>query len=172
MNRILKRLGVYALQRSGYSPYAADALYNRWVKDFFEENPVPLTQKLWAYRRGFFPDKIAYYGLTEGNYKDYLSDFDFARLHPINGPYNAWMDDKLIIRYLLHPFSQYLPGYYYHLYRGAILPLADCPLGFEGSIPGVISLLKAKGSLAAKKSSGTLGSGFHKLAWEEGAYSD
>jgi hypothetical protein len=171
MNRILKRLGIYALQRSGYSHYAADALYTRWVKDFFEEKSIPLAKKLWAYQRGFFPDRISYYGLTDANYRDYLSDFDFARLHPINGQYNAWLDDKLTIKYLLHPFSQYLPGYYYHLYSGEVLRLADCPDGCEGSIPGVINLLMEKGTLAVKRSTGTLGSGFHKLACEKGAFS-
>ena len=138
--------------------------------DFFKEDRTALSQKFWAYRRGFYSGRIPYFGLTEDNYRDYLSDFDFYRLHPINGAYSKWIDDKLTIKYILHPYSNYLPEYYFHITNHEILRLADCPAGIEAAVPGIIHLLKARGPLSAKLLRGTKGAGFFKLAYQDQAF--
>ena len=169
MNKILRKLGVLALKRAGYSPYTANELFNKWYDDFFNYKKTTLTQKLWAYRRGFKSYEIPYYGLTEENYKDFVPGFDYLCLYPINGSYSHWIDDKLTTKYLLYPFSEYLPDYYFHIYCGEILRLVDCPEGFEASVQGIIGLLKARGSLAVKLTVGSYAIGFHKLAYENGS---
>jgi len=162
---ILKRL-----RSSGYSSYSASILLDKWYEDIFSNKKTTITQKIWAHKRGFFSDRIAYLGLTDQNFTDYLSDFDYFWLHPINGAYGYWIDDKLTIKYILQPFGEYLPEYYYHVYNGEILRLMDCPDGYGQTTREVINLLKAKGVLAAKLVSGSGGEGFYKLAHEDHGY--
>jgi hypothetical protein len=68
------------------------------------------------------------------------------------------------MRYILTPFNEFLPEYYFHIYNGEMQRLMDCPAGIEPSIQGILGLLEEKGSLACKLKSGSLGRGFHKLA--------
>jgi len=162
----LRKLIIRKLIFSGYSSYFAPIVYRRRNEDLFKNKKTTISQKIWAQKRGFFSDSISFYGLTDGNYSEYLSDFDYYRLHPINGPYSKWIDDKLTLRYILQPFAEYLPEYYYHIHNNEILRLSDCPEGFGQTIQDVINLLKEKRHLAAKLVSGSLGKGFYKLAFD------
>jgi hypothetical protein len=170
LKRIPRRLILRRLRSIGYSSYSAPILLDRWYQDIFSNKKTTLSQKLWAQKRGFLSDKINYFGLTNNNYKDYLSEFDYFWLHPINGAYSHWIDDKLTTKYILQPFSEYLPEYYYHFYNGEILRLADCPYGYQQTIRGVMDLLKEKHHLAAKFNSGNKGDGFNKLTFDDPGY--
>ncbi len=118
------------MSSSFYNAHCAYQLFMMRYDDIFHNKKTTLSQKIWAQKRGFLSDKISYLGLTEDNYTDYLSDFDYIQLHPINGVYSRWIDDKLTIKFILHPFAEYLPEYFYHIYKNEILRLTDCPNGF------------------------------------------
>ena len=166
IKNIPRRLIIRWFRSIGYSSTFAPFLYERISEDIFKIKVTSLSQKIWALKRGFLSKKILYFGLTNENYRDYLSDFDYYWLHPINGEYSKWIDDKLTIRYLLNPFSEYLPGYYYHICRNEILRLMDLPDGYQQNISGVINLLRSKHSLAVKPISAAGGEGFYKLAYQ------
>ena len=170
MKDLIRSFAVRKLKTSGFSSFAAKNLFEHWWEDFRREKRTTLAQKLWAYRRGFYSSRIPYYGLTEENYRHYISDFDYMRLHPINGSYSKWIDDKLTIRYLLAPFAEYLPEYYFHIYKGELLQLPDCPGGTAKGIAGVLELLRDRGGLATKLAAGSRGDGFHKLEYHSGGY--
>jgi len=152
---------------AGYSPYFAFKTFEMLYNDIFHNKNFTLKEKLWAHRRGFLTRFYALNHLTDQNYKDYLSFSDYYKLHPINGIFSRWIDDKLTIRYLLDPFLEYLPQYYYHFYRGELLKSLDCPRGYEKNIEDVIKLLKSKKLLAVKLLSGSAGQGFIKLSYEK-----
>jgi hypothetical protein len=120
---------------------------------------------VWAHRRGFWSDRIAKYGLTDTNCHEYLSDFTYKRLYNINGIYSRWIDDKLVIRYLLEPFRDYLPEYYFQVKRGQVTPLPDLPSGYTHNLEGFLKLLTNSGDLVFKPMAGSLGIGFYKLSW-------
>ncbi len=163
---LLKNLIIRRLRKQGYSEYFAPRVLDERFNDLFSNKETTWKQKIWAQKRGFLSDKIAFYGLTEENFKDYLSDFDYYKLHPINGPYSHWIDDKLTMKLILHPFSEYLPEYYYQISNGQILKLMDCPEGYESTIEDIIRLLYEKHFLAAKLYSGTFANGFLKISYE------
>lgn len=135
----------------------------RW-DDFFHNHETSWRQKLWAHRRGFYSDRIAKFGLTEANYHEFLSDFTYTRLHHINGLYSRWIDDKLVIRYLLAPFKDYLPNYYYQVKENQVNPLPDLPSGYGHDPEGIIKLLTDEGDLVFKPMAGSHGIGFYKLS--------
>lgn len=137
--------------------------------DFLCDTGVSLPKKLWAYRRGFLSERIRLYGLTGKNYRSYVSDFAYWRLHPINGPYSKWIDDKLTMRQVLSTYSDYMPKYFYHLQNGRVLPLVDHPFpeASSHSEESIIQLLRTEHNLIAKPCAAERGRGFHKLSVRE-----
>ena len=125
--------------------------------------------KFWAYRHSFFSDRIKLYGLTPDNYDRYLPDFPYYQLQPINGIFSKWLDDKLSLKYLLQPYDQNLPEYYYLLDHGRVTALMDCPSA-EADDECIARLLEMKGCLAAKLMTGSRGKGFRKLTCHNDDY--
>lgn len=136
----------------------------RRQKDAFKSSPLPLKQKLWAVKRGFYPFRIQQYGLTDENYRSIVSDFEYDYMCPLNDQYRELVINKLTAWYVLAPFRQYLPKHYYHLMRDrGVLRLADCPRECSASLDGVICLIRSQGIVALKKTDGTHGVGFYKV---------
>lgn len=168
--RLVKKYLIKRLQRDGFSQYMASQFLTESFNDILKNRETDFKQKIWSYQRGFFSDKTRNYGLTEENYRNYLSDWDYYKLHPINGSYSHWIDDKLTTQKILHPFSEYLPMYYMHLYKGKLLQLDDCPDEIEGNLSGLLLLLRKQKYLALKQFSGTLAEGFYKLEFSGEEY--
>lgn len=120
------------------------------------------------------PWRIEQYSLTEENYRESLSDRDYMYLHQINNSYKKWIEDKMTFRYVLEPFKQHLPQYYFQIIqrddRQLILKLQDCPEGYEATFDELFRLLREKGTLAFKSASGTHGIGFFKAEYRNGTY--
>ena len=169
MDKFMHRLVEKHLLMKGFSRFFANNMVDWYYEDFFQVKS-PLKKKIWAHKRGFMSYKVDYYHLTEDNFQDFLSDDDYYRMHPINGPFSHWIDDKLTIRYILYPFAEYLPGYYYHLYDGEILRLADCPESYGASADSLVQLLEEKRILAAKEMIGSHGLQFYKLVYNGNEY--
>ncbi len=172
---IVKRCTQYCLalffRLRGYSSYMSQSMVRYLYDDVVKNTTTTFSQKLWAYKRGFFSDKIEYYGLTDENYIDYISDFDYMKLHPINGKYSRWIDDKLTTYYILSPFREYLPRYFYQIMDGGnIVKLPDCPKDLPSEVRGIITLLGSEKNLALKLVSGSLGVGFYHLSLDEDGY--
>ncbi|MFA5015603.1 MAG: sugar-transfer associated ATP-grasp domain-containing protein [Actinomycetota bacterium] len=156
------------LMKMGYSAYMSAELAKE-IKEDLIETKVSVHKRMWAYNHGFLARRIHDYGLNESNYKDYENDFHYLKLHPIND-YSKWIDDKLTTRYMLYPFSEYLPKYYYELRNGNVHKLIDCPEELSADISSVIDLLNLKTNIALKQVSGTGGIGFYKLSKQEDRY--
>lgn len=90
-------------------------------------------------------------------------------MHPLNGAYSAWVDDKLVLKYLCSSegLRDLMPDYYFQVLDGRVLPLPDCPGAFRGR-GGVAGLLADRGCLAANQVRGSLGEGFYRLDWAGG----
>jgi len=153
-----------AVKQYVYSSYLTLQIWQARWDDFLHDHETNCRQKLWAHRRGFYSDRISKFGLTEANYHEFLSDFAYKKLHHINGKYSPWIDDKLIIRYMLAPFKDYLPEYYFQVKKGQITPLPDLPPGYAANLEGVVELLADEGDLAFKPMAGSHGIGFYKLS--------
>ena len=170
IERIVYFLTESILRSRGFSGFGLSFMSYYVSRELFQYKQIPLKKQIWALRRGFLPQSVQYYGLTNENYQDYLSDYDYAWLHPINGDFTNWLEDKVTFRYLLQPFSDYLPDYYCQVTPQGILPLVDAPDGFVADVEGLINLIRAEKELAAKLVRGMSGLGFYKLSFSEGNY--
>lgn len=164
MKRLLIRILSKVLK---INPYMMRKSFQVFKDDFKNEKRTSLSQKIWAYRRGFTSSKIIDYGLKEENYSKYLSDLDYYRLFPLNNHYVMWINDKLTTKYVLSKYNEHLPGYYFYLKNGDVLPSVDSLPKDELSAHSILDLLKTKGILAFKQESGSLGVGFYKVEYIE-----
>ena len=109
--------------------------------------------------------------MTEENYRGVISDRDYDYLYPLNNHYRIWVDDKLTMKYMLAPFDQFLPRYYYHLMRDrGVMKLMDCPSECSADLDGILRLLREKKTLAAKCVTGTHGVGFYRIEATEESF--
>lgn len=170
VRKIVNRLLYKWLIKKGFSTYMASDYAKHVISDLFvnKEN-LSFKQRVWALRRGFLTDKVNFYQLTEDNYRDYLSDFDYCRMHPLNKEgYSRWIDDKLTLKYILSKYNEFLPEYYAEIDLGGnITWLMDGPVNsLEGGIEVVIKFLEKKGKLAVKRVAGSLSEGFYEFEFD------
>jgi len=134
-----------------------------------DERAFSLTkeEKKWALERGFYPGRIKLYGLNENNYKDYLPDWNYFMLHPLNHHFKLWVNDKLTLKYVLNSNNcqDTMPQYYLYIENDKQYTyLMDAPACIKKDKDFIFNLLKYKGCLAMKPNSGTSGGlGFIKL---------
>jgi hypothetical protein len=125
----------------------------------------------WAHANGFLADSAYAYGLTPVNISEYLSDYEFYRLWPINNWTRVWINDKLTLKYLLSntEYDYFMPKYYFYsldkLKGVEVRRLVDCPDYLEQNEDGIIQLLIDVGDLACKPCNGSLSMGFFKLSY-------
>ena len=131
-----------------------------------------IGDRFWCLRNGFALSDLNLYGSEnlKQHKKDYLSARDYYRLHPINGAYSVWIDDKMTTKYVLAKFNSYLPEYYFQLEKNRTLQLGDCPRTYSADLDGLLALLKDKKVLAAKRLWGAGGDGFYRLEYRDGQF--
>ena len=149
----------------------------RWAGMFVkklrdDENAFPVDdweKKKWALERGFYPGRIELYGLTEDNYRDYVPDFQYFMLHPMNNHFLKWLD-KTTLKYVLNSngCEDTMPAYYLYVVNdlcgGRFTYLMDCPTDIPRDKDFLWNLLREKRILAMKPNSGTSGGlGFIKM---------
>ena len=117
-------------------------------------------QKKWAMERGFYPGRIELYGLNEDNYKNYLPDWNYFMVHPLNHHFRKWVDDKLTLKYVLNSGDgiDTMPDYYLYVENdGTYTYLMDAPKNIVKDKNFIRNLLAQKGILMMKPNSGTSG---------------
>jgi hypothetical protein len=130
---------------------------------------------LWAFERGFIPSRIKLYSLSESNYVDYLSDFDYFILHPLNNHFAFWINDKVTLKYMLQKpmatdqgYMDIMPKYYLYIENdGRYSYLMDSPSNIQHDSDYLLNLVKEIGVLALKPSNGGAGVGFVKLEYKD-----
>ena len=128
--------------------------WQREIKSIIMNKNASISDKLWCLNHGFSIGEYNLYGHEnlKKNFRDYLSTKQYYRLHPINGMFSVWIDDKLTFRHIISGFKEYLPKYYFDIEDGEVLKLPDCPNNIKNnSFQGILELLKKEKKLVLKK---------------------
>lgn len=162
-----------ALLKAGFAKKMANQYLNnleRERKSNSEAQFIDPDLLEWAHAHGFYGETAVALQLTEDNYRDYLSDYDYCRVWPLNDWERFWINDKLTFAYMFAgtEFEKYIPESYYYVDANRILPLIDSHM--DNSLDGFIALLKEKGEFACKPCNGGWGMGFNKLSYEDGKF--
>ena len=144
-------------------------MFVKKLKDDEEAFPASDEQKQWAMERGFYPGRVELYGLTEENWRDYMADYPYFMMHPLNNHFLKWLD-KTTLKYVLNSggAESTMPEYYVYIENelcgGRFTYLMDCPEDIPKDEDFLWNLLQQKKVLAMKPNSGTSGGlGFIKL---------
>ena len=151
----------------------------RWSRMFVkkladDEKAFPVSEKEaeFALKHGFYPGRVALYGLNEENWQNYLPDFHYFMLHPMNNHFLKWLD-KTTLKYVLNSngCESTMPEYYLYVENDdSYTYLMDAPVHIPKNGDYIMNLLRWKGVLAMKPNSGTSGGfGFIKLELRDGA---
>ena len=158
----------------GLVPYISVTWPRDVRQDFFSNKDCSFSKKMWAYKHGFLSYRLDQYGITEENWEDYISDFEYKWLRHINPYYKTWMEDKITVKYIANRYNQYFPEYYYHVIckngEMNIIPLMDCPEGYGPELASIINLVKEKKVMAFKPDEGSHGNGFFRCDYEDGEF--
>lgn len=149
--------------RRGHTGITAPMALKSLEQDLQNRDSIGFRRMLNAYANGF--SATTYYQLQSAgvDLSECMPDIHYFKLHPINGRFSRWIDDKLTPKYILAKFDQHLPRYYYHLGNGAITPLMDGPRDADHGISGLLELARHEGELALKPNAGSRSVGFFKL---------
>lgn len=158
--------------RSGFREYMVATWLNTVKDDLIHTKDTTLRQKIWAWRRGFPSYRINQYNLTEKNYREILSDYNYAWLNRINNVYQKWINDKTTLRYILDDVKEYMAEYYFFISKKNgklfIKKLQDCPKKIsKADESAILNLLQEKRKLVMKPNAGTHGDGFYKLEYRD-----
>ena len=171
IKKIVRRIVLKILFIKGYSGIGAQVSLEQIEEDLYKNKEISLLKKIRFYKKGFLFGFLNYYKIDNEEYfLKYLPILKYYKLHPINGLYSNWIDDKLTMRYMLNPFHDNLPKYYFQVMNGRIIKLLDCPEMYSADIAGFIDLLKDKGEIAAKLLFGSRQIGFTKFAYFEDSF--
>jgi hypothetical protein len=171
IKKLLYHIYVFCIKRFGYSnPYQAREIISWLKEDFKYRKTIGYRNMLKAYSNGF--TAILYYKLKSAkiSIKYCLPDLYYLKMHPINGQFSHWIDDKLTLKYLLAKYDAYLPEYYGFLKRGRFIRLMDYPLLLPCDFGGLLELLHQKTELALKKNASSNSVGFFNVKYSNGSY--
>lgn len=124
----------------------------------------------WSHAHGFTAESACAYGLDDSNIDNYLSDYDYWRLWPLNDWQRIWINDKLTLHALLSDSSlaHYLPDYYYYSRPQGLLALDGSD--FASGMDGFLATLRERGEFACKPCNGSEANGFFKLSYAQDSY--
>lgn len=149
---------------------------NKYLRTIDAELSNPAYDKeyvKWSHEHGFFAECAYAYRLNENNYKNYLSDYDYYLIWPLNNWQKIWINDKLTLKYMLADteFGSLMPDYYYYNANGVMTALLDNPYKQkEYTFEDFLSLLKNIGDIACKPCNGTTSLGFFRLSYKNGCF--
>ena len=174
LSRKIRRTFASIVAPKGLVPYQSTRWISDVARDFRAKTGVPASKKLWAYRHGFLSHRLGQYGITEDNWKGFISDFEYRWLRHINSKYRYWLEDKITLKYVASGFKECFPGYYYYtsLHDGEnrIIPMMDLPHGYGADYESVLRLARERGVVALKPDEGSHGEGFYRLEWDGTGY--
>ena len=158
------------LLRDGYTKKLANTYLNTLEHEKNNHAYDPSLVK-WAHEHGFYAECASILHLTEENCDNYLSQYEFNKVWPLNGWTRIWVNDKLTLKYTLsgEKLKHYLPSYYYYSTKHGLRVLMD-NTDSTASDQALLNCLQRVGDFACKPSNGTKAAGFYKLSWVSGQY--
>lgn len=146
--------------------------YSATIKKENEEKCFDRAYLEWAHANSFYAESACSYNLTLENISDYLSDYDYLKVWPLNGWTRIWVNDKLTLKYMLAntEYDKLMPKYYYYSMPQGLRSLVGNPYK-DATDESFIRLLSEIGDFACKPCNGTTAIGFVRLSYCDGVFS-
>ena len=157
-------------KNKGVVDFRWERIASEYCYDDFEYPEVSAETKKFFHEHGYSTNKIAWFGMTKENMRDYLSDFElYSTKSYVNGKGVYWFDDKLNTYYLLKPFDAFIPKHYYWIIGNEAYPLDVSNKVVVDKTEAILKIIEMH-SIAAKACKGGHGAGFLKLEKQKESY--
>lgn len=145
--------------------------YNETIEKEDRSQCFEEAYREWAHSKGFYAESACSYNLTQETIDNYLSDYNYLKVWPLNGWTRIWVNDKLTLKYMLAntAFDKLMPEYYYYSTPKGLRSLVDNPYK-EATDENFLRLLSETSCFACKPCNGTTAIGFVKLSFDDGGY--
>ena len=103
-------LSLNGMLKRGFAQRKANEFRDILLRE--DNNPIfDADFRAWAHSLGFAAESASAFNLTEDNVDNYLPDYEYARVWPLNDWERIWINDKLTFKYMFigTEFEQYLP---------------------------------------------------------------
>lgn len=173
VNRARRRGRAFALRSEGFTGRMARMWVAAVERDRRSGSQRSAERRERAYGWGFLPATVERFGISEDTLGDFISERDYAFVHPLNGKYAKWVRDRVSARVVFAPFFELFEDAHYHVLRrdGALqlLPLSQQAQETGDTVEGLADLLAARGPLLLVSSawSGTVR---QRLEWVDGRF--
>lgn len=158
-----------ALIKSGFTKKMA--LYYLSIQQKEISNPLFNAEFVnRCHKAGFLAESAIAYKLSANNINQYLSDYDYYRIWPLNSWSRIWVNDKLTLKLALKDDSV-MPEYYWYYADSGLKPLTDLPQEFinpktnQDSFLSFVNHLSSCGTYACKPCNGSGSDGFFKITY-------
>ncbi len=125
---------------------------------------------LWNFVHGFKNTTIEFCGITKDNYKDFVSDVEFASMHPLNKAYSGIIDNKLYLPYLFKDYLEHIPTIYFFKDELGFLPLDKKDTKTRLTVYEFLDFIKLEQIVVLKHITMEVGRGFMLLEYKNGHY--
>lgn len=124
LKRIIAKGALYTGSRVSKRLQGSTLLHSKkWGKnvanDFPRQRGLSLQKKLDAYSHSFLSDSYNRYDLKHNSYEDYITDYEFGFVQPVNNYFNFWLKNRLIQRYIMQHYSGFFTPLYYTISKSS-----------------------------------------------------
>lgn len=132
---------------------------------FWNEYPLPLTERFKAWRQGFSSRAYVLFELDQNDPSEYLSDIQQARyVRPaLNSSYADVLENKVAFHLATAPYVDVLPTLYGTLDSGSFVP-------HDADTDDFVSVVDANGRVIVKPITGMHGKGVLEIERNDGQY--
>ena len=104
-----------SMLKDGYTRKMATSILNSFEREN-KNNIYDEKYRAWAHEHGFLAESACLFGLNEENIGQYMSDYDYWKVWPLNNWTRIWINDKLTLKYVLsnNELKTVMPDYYYY----------------------------------------------------------
>lgn len=175
IKKVAARVHALILQKKWNMNSSGAGLLGGVFRQDYKKHKGELLKVYSIHRRGYSWDDWHVNELTKESCSEYLRTAQYYAMHPLNGQYSHWIDDKLTLKYLCVGtlLDKYMPKYYYQIdSNGKVLALPDADHQNDNccTAEDIIRLLEDLGELALKRVAGSLGEGFYKATYKDRMY--
>lgn len=164
------KLDMMSMLKDGYTRKMAISFLNSIERE--NNNDIyDKEYREWAHEHGFLAESACLYGLNEQNIGQYMSDYDYWKVWPLNNWSRIWINDKLTLKYILSnsDLKMVMPDYYYYSTPNGLRYLPDNEFK-DNSVENFLKLLMKIGVFACKPCNGECSTGFVKLSYENESF--
>ncbi|MEG1361381.1 MAG: ATP-grasp fold amidoligase family protein, partial [Lachnospiraceae bacterium] len=147
-----------------------ETVIERWISEteehFKNNSKFDFTTCFWAYERGFLPEYVDKFQITDENRSTFLTQPEYYALMPMNGAFGKKLRNQRQIRTELESFSEFFPEIYAYIIVGKE-EFQPYVAGKKAELESVLDLIREKKDVIVRSNYYTQKEFFRVVTYED-----